>query len=482
MALGLEFPDGELTHALRLGIPSDRGVRAWLRAPERESVEVTMTSGAARRSITVRTGPEHDWIAAVDLALEEPRGGEAFVVEALGLRRDARFAPSPAEPASFSFGFGSCHQPFEPGQDRRLRKHRGAHIYAPALELLRREDARFLLLVGDQVYSDGIAGQSVRDWALAHAPDARPDLGQLLDAYRHLYRGYFNEQGMRALLDAHPVRMTWDDHDIADSWGSRFIETDEERLMFQAAKEAYREYQRALQPDATLEDDPPFDGGFRYGDVAFWSLDLRGVRSWHDRVVLGREQLEHTRCFLDRCADDGTRTVLLIASIPIVHFSPVAVSVLQWVPGGKGSDVRDRWDAAPFGEERDALIDLIGRWQRAHPLRQVIVLSGDVHAGAAFRVQDRRTGGRFHQWTSSSLSAPGGLAHNIANRVGSRFVQVGERRCDVARIGVDPRNNVAAVHVRPLRGGGHRVTFDLYAHDGNGALLPSITASAAPDV
>ena len=482
MALGLQFPDGELTEALRLGVPSDRSVRAWLRAPEHAAVEVTLTSGAVRCSTTALPDPGHDWIATVDLELNRPLPGEPFAVEALGQRRLAHFAPSASEPAAFSFAFGSCHQPFEPNLDKRLTKHDGARIYAPALELMRREDARFLLLVGDQVYSDGIAGQSVRDWAESFAPDDQPGFDRLLDAYRHLYRGYFNEAGYRALLDAFPTRMTWDDHDIADSWGSRFIETDEERLMFRAATQAYREYQRALQPGASFEGEPPFHGEFRYGDVAFWSLDLRGVRSWNDEVVLGTQQLDDTRRFLDRCTADDTRTVFVIASIPVVHFSPAAVGALQWIPGGKGSDVRDRWDAAPFREERDALIDLIGSWQRAHPLRQVIVLSGDVHSGAAFRVRDRATGGRFHQWTSSSLSAPGGLAHNIVNRLGSRFAQFGERRCEVERVGLDPRNNIATVHVRPLQGGGHRVTFDLHAHDAHGRLMPSISASAAPDV
>ncbi|MGE3961619.1 MAG: alkaline phosphatase D family protein [Dehalococcoidia bacterium] len=487
MALGLEFPDGELTDALTLGIPTDRGVRAWLRAPGRDAVEVTVTAGGEQCSVVAHPDPEHDWIATIDLdvadlAVAGRRPAEAFEVEALGKRRGAHFAPSAEQPTAFSFAFGSCHQPFEPNPDKQLRKHDGARIYAPALQLLRREEARFLLLVGDQVYSDGVEGQSVRTWARSHAPEDRPGFAQLVDAYRHLYRGYFNERGLRALLDAFPVRMTWDDHDIADSWGSRFIETDEERLMFRAAAHTYREYQRALEPGRGFTGEPPFHGGFRYGDVAFWSLDLRGIRSWDNGTVLGPRQLEDTRAFLDECARDGTRTVFITSSIPLIHFSPAAVGILQWVPGGKGSDVRDRWDAAPFLAERDAFIDLIGRWQRGHPLRQVIVLSGDVHAGAAFRVRDRATGGRFHQWTSSSLSAPGGIAHNIANRLGSRFAQLGERRCEVERIGLDPRNNVATVHVRPLTGGGHRVTFDLHAHDARGGLLPGISASAAPDI
>lgn len=488
MALGLEFPDGELRRALTLGIPSDRGVRAWLRDPDRERVTVSLEASGRRVDAEVKPDPAHDWIAAVDLVLDSPLPGEPFAVTVDGMRREARFAPAEGAQASFSFAFGSCHQPFEPNPDKRLTKHDGARIYRPALELMRREPVRFLLLVGDQVYSDGVRGQSVRDWARSHSAGQKPSLADLVDAYRHLYRGYFNESGFRALLDEFPVRMTWDDHDIADSWGSRFIETDDDRLMFRAACAAYGEYQRALQPQASMEGAPPFAGGFRYGDTAFWELDLRGVRSWEDGVVLGEQQIEATRAFLARCGEDEVHTLFVVSSIPLVHFSPAGVAALQWVPGGKGSDVRDRWDAAPFRAERDAVIGLLGGWQRGHPLRQVVVLSGDVHAGAAFEVRDGVTGGLFHQWTSSSLSAPGGIAHNAFNRAGSRFVNAGERRVRARRVGLDPRNNIGLVHVRPLEGGGHHVSFDLYAHDAHdrhgtdSRLTASLSAAAVPEV
>ncbi len=480
MPLALEFPDGELNAALSLGIPSDRAVRVWLRAPDHEAVEVTLSTAAGTTATTAHPDPHHDWLATVDVTLDTPQPGVAFTVTAQGMTRSGHFAPAEGEPSAFAFAFGSCHQPFEPNSDPRLTKHAGARIYAPMLDLLRAEDARFLLLVGDQVYSDGVDGQSVRSWARAHEVGDEPGLPELIEAYRHLYRGYLNEAGMRALLDAFPARMIWDDHDIADSWGSRFIETDEDRLMFEAASHTYREYQRALEPGSAFVGTPPYHGGFRYGDTAFWSLDLRGVRSWDDGRVLGQRQLRDTEAFLGECGEDGISTVFIVASIPVIHFSPAIVSVLQWVPGGKGSDVRDRWDAAPFREERDALLGILAAWQQDGPRRQVIVLSGDVHAGGAFEVRDRPTGGRIQQWTSSSLSAPGGRVHDVVNHLGSRLVNLGERRCEVRRIGVDARNNVGMVHIRPVAGGGHHVTFDLHAHDGHGGLHRSITATSSP--
>lgn len=480
MALGLEFPDGELSDTLFLGGVTDRSVRAWLRAPDTTSVTVTLEVAGSSHSVEARPDAGHDHVAAIDLTLDAAHPGEEFVVTAGSHRRIGRFAPSAASPAPFTFAFGSCHQPFQPNDDNRLAKHAGAAIYPPLLTLMREHDARFLLLNGDQVYSDGVDGQSVRKWARNRSADDKPSFEEYLEAYRHLYRGYFNESGFRALLEAFPTRMMWDDHDIADSWGSRFIEVEEDRQMYRAASQTFREYQRARALGAPFGGEAPYHHEFRYGDTAFWVMDLRGIRSWQDEVVLGEAQLADTAAFLDRARADEIRTVFVVASIPVIHFSPAIVSVLQWVPGNKGSDVRDRWDAAPFREERDRLIELLTAWQRLDPRHQVVVLSGDVHAGAAFIVRDRRTGGRFHQWTSSSLSAPGGLAHNVANRVGSRLVNWGERVCEAARVGVDPRNNAGLVRVRPIEGGGHHVTFDLYAHDAHGSLVRSIHASAIP--
>ena len=60
--------------------------------------------------------------------------------------------------------------------------------------------AAFGLWLGDQVYSDAIASLDVRKrLAEAGASDA-----ELLAAYRHLYRGFFNEPGFRRLAEQLP--------------------------------------------------------------------------------------------------------------------------------------------------------------------------------------------------------------------------------------------------------------------------------------
>ncbi len=484
MPLRLEFPDGLLDHWACLGAVTDRAVRVWLRSPGVARVPVRLCvderDGGAAAQAEATPDPAHDGVAFVDVSLASAAPRARFTVEVGEQRLPGRFAAAPDAPAAFTFGFASCHQPFAPAAGGRVEKHDRAGIYGPMRRILSDRAAEFLVLLGDQVYSDGVDGASVRDWSRARSEGAPPTVEEFVDAYRHLYRGYFNESGFRALLEAFPSVMTWDDHDIMNSWGSRLHTREDERRMFCAATRVYREYQWPHAARGSFDGDPPYAYDFWHGDAGFFVLDLRGIRSWKERVVLGCAQRDALEAFTQEATRRGTPTLFIVASIPLIHFSPHAVRVLQWVPGGHGSDIRDRWEADPFRAERDWTIALLGRWQQAAHGRQVIVLSGDVHAGAAFRVRDRVTGGVFHQWTSSSLSAPGGVAHAVANRVGTRLVNWGEARCVAVREGIEPRNNFGAVRVDPLPDGGHHIEFSLYRLDGDGTVHRRFTAGARP--
>ena len=480
--MSLRFPDGELAAWLCLGAITDRTVRVWIRAPEPTesplSVALESSDGQADH-LELTCEPEHDWVAVGDLEVQHPAPGTPFTVTMGEHVRAARFAPSPGDSANFSFGFGSCHQPFRAAGDDRLIRHAGAAIYRPMCAELQRRSAEFLLLIGDQVYSDGTDGVDLRDW-MQSGPTGRRSDDELVAAYRQLYRGYFNETGFRSLLEHLPSYLIWDDHDISDSWGSRFSESDDDQRLFRAARRAYREYQHPHNPGSVIDHEGAHQYGFVRGNVGFLVLDLRNDRSWSDGVVLGDRQWAYVDGFLTEMSEREIATVFLVSSIPLIHFPPTAVRLLQWLPGGKGSDVRDRWDATPFREQRDALIGRLGSWQRGGGPRQVVVLSGDVHAAAAFRVQDRQTGGVFHQWTSSSLSAPGGPVHDFVNWAGPRLANWGERRCRVSRIGADWRNNFGVVGLTALPGGGHEVTLDVQVRSRGGAIRRGFGAVARP--
>ena len=143
-----------------------------------------------------------DNIGVAVLSAPEPRPDEPFVVECGALRREGRFAPAADRPSAFTFAFGSCHQPFEgPDEQGRIKAHDGAGIYPLMRDRLVADGARFLLLVGDQVYSDGLGEASAR--ARLEADDTITD-AELVETYRHLYRGYFNEPGFRSCWKPSP--------------------------------------------------------------------------------------------------------------------------------------------------------------------------------------------------------------------------------------------------------------------------------------
>jgi hypothetical protein len=476
-ALRFRFPDGEVDTQLLLGHVTDRVVRVWLRA--REPSEVRLRIGDEVRAVGLAApDPDHDRVAAVELDAGEPRPGTPFTVEGLGAVRHGRFAPSDGQPASFGFMFGSCHQPFAtvaPGGI--LRRQPAGAIYPALRDELVRRDASFLLLLGDQVYSDAVSAISVRE-VLAADEQLRDE--ELVETYRHLHRGSFGERGFRALLEAFPAYMTWDDHDIYDGAGSLLEPTAFDDRLRAAATTAYLEHQHLRNPGARPDATPPFDYSFRRGDTAFFVFDLRGCREHREGRIVGETQWRRFEAFLDEAAAAGVTTLFVATSVPVVHASPAFMAALEGIPLGIGRDIRDRWDVPAVRHERARLLDLLFGWQTAGPRRRVAILSGDVHVGAAFTIAPARgSRGRIQQWTSSALSTPVGLEHALANRLVTTFVRLGEPSLHVRRHGLETRNNAGYVEVRPREGGGHEVTFTVLAFDQRRSrLVESITRRA----
>jgi phosphodiesterase/alkaline phosphatase D-like protein len=196
---------------------TDRAVRVWLRDPSGEPQRATLLiDGIERASVVLTPSPEHDWTAASDLVLDRPQPDARFTVRAAAAERGGRLAPHPDAPTAFTFAFGSCHQPFGPPHRGVLTVTPRASIYRQMAGLLAARDARFLALIGDQIYSDGVEPIDVRDQMKKLQPP--PSEAQLREAYRWLHRGYFNVADFRHLLETQPTLMAWDDHDICEGW------------------------------------------------------------------------------------------------------------------------------------------------------------------------------------------------------------------------------------------------------------------------
>lgn len=477
--MAIRFPDGELGRWACLGAMTDQSVRVWLRDPSGEPQSaVAEIDGAAVAEAELRPSSEHDWIDAADLRLAEPRPNSEILVRVAGMERRGQLAPSPGMPARFSFGFSSCNQPFENGPNGTLSVHPVAGIYPAIAHLLQRRQARFMMLMGDQIYSDGVKGIHLREDSRRREPP--PSERELRDTYRLLYRGYFNERGFRTLLEAVPSLMIWDDHDISDNWGSYLDWEDGDEILFRAADAAYREYQHLHHVGARVDDQAPYHQCYWFGDVGFFILDLRGVRDYREGRILGEGQWQDLDRFLEEAADRDAGTVFIVASIPVVHHAPYFIRLTEWLPFLIGADIRDRWAADPIEHEREALLDRLFEWQAARPRRQAIVLSGDVHAGAAFRIRRRHGPGTVLQWTSSPLTTRPSIVELVANRAGTRFVNLGDDVYHAERRALLPTNNVGLVEVEPLSGGGHRVSLSLHAYAPERGLRVAVRGESAP--
>ena len=257
------------------------------------------------------TSPDHDWTAAADLVLDRPGTDARFTVRAAAPSAQG-LAPHSMRRAAFTFAFGSCHQPFGPPEDGTLTLPRGP-ASPPDGRLRRARDARFLALIGDQIYSDGVEPIDVRD-QMRKLPPLFEE--QIREAYRWIYTAR-STSSFRRLLEAQPTLMAWDDHDIAEGWGALNDWDDLDWAMFQAAEATYREYQHVRHVGASVDDRATYHRSFWFGDVGFFVLDLRSVRSYRDGRLLGDRQWRDLYQLLEAATERGTQTLFIVAGIPL---------------------------------------------------------------------------------------------------------------------------------------------------------------------
>lgn len=475
------FPDGEMGTWACLGAVSDRTVRVWLRERDGTPATATLTvAGQPRAEVQLTPKAAADHVAAADLVLSHPLPGATFEVNVAGMTRTGTLAPAPGTPSRFAFAFGSCHQPFYRPNDNQLLVHPGVGLYPALQRELTDRRGRFVLLLGDQIYADGAQPMNVRhDLKCERIPHP---FAELVEQYRHFYRGYFNQSGFRALLEAFPTHLIWDDHDIYDGWGSLLHRDAFDVQLFHAAMRAYTEYQLPHAAGSAIHMLPPFHHHFWYGDTGFFLFDLRSERDYWAGSLFGEQQRHDFHDFLQEAGDRGCPTIFIGTSVPVVHFSPLLINAFRWLFTSLGNDFRDRWACGPFRPYRDEVLETLFEWQTARPHRQVIILSGDVHAGALFRVTRRHGSGLIRQWTSSPLSTPTWWGQHLTNQVGSELVELGEHLVTTEREALVLGNNAGLIEVRPLPSGGHEVTCTLLGFDKQRQRLhPAARSIARPE-
>jgi len=350
---------------------------------------------------------------------------------------------------AFSFAFFSCHNPYvEEGLIFQSKEIKVVQMEAwhVLLQTLRRHSRKqdkpleFILAGGDQVYADGRPGIDI--WRFLYGRMRKqgsganakllPELPAMLSWYRDIYRGYWGFQVVREVFSHFPTYMIWDDHEIGDGWGSFdapdgkyphpiYAAAKEKGLsrkdadvllqrMFAAAREAYIEYEHSHNPQLG---DGKLHYHFRHHGCAFFVLDGRGHRDFTRKQfrIHGESQLQEFARFADAAAEQGDRFLFVLSAVPLLHTTDHIVGITEknvlgsvMRKGKVADDLRDAWEHEAHDEERRWFKEVL--WRVAAKGVRVCILSGDVHASAAFRLEKRVNGKlhRIYQLTSSAIT------------------------------------------------------------------------------
>lgn len=344
----------------------------------------------------------------------------------------------------FSFALFSCHNPFVEDNnvfsaDTIKTENMAAwHALAQTLDRHgRREDIplEFVIAGGDQAYTDGRPSISIWNFlykvARKDGDVLLPDFQTMLSWYRDIYRGYWGFPVVRHVFSHYPTYMMWDDHEIGDGWGSFDLLgsgkhnhpiydelgdrkdlstadlTELLNRMFRAAREAYVEYEHSHNPNSP---DGSLHYQFKHGKCAFFFLDGRGHRNFSARShrIHGKPQMEEFKAYVESLAPGDTKFLFVVSAVPLIHTTDKVVGlednfILGAVRKGDRDDLRDAWEHFRHDEERKEFKHIL--WEASMRGIRVCILSGDVHASAAFRLErEGYQGKKIYQLTSSAIT------------------------------------------------------------------------------
>jgi len=287
--------------------------------------------------------------------------------------------------------------------------------------------------VGDQIYADHIkelvkSDPSKRSWT----PQKKRAVEYLARRYREFYMKIWGASETSAVLSSCPSIMIWDDHDIYDGWGSHDDDdTELAKTIFEAAKQAFCEFQASTNPPLLGSQDT-YACGFVFNDIGILMLDTRKNRSYKSNVVLGRKQLDAVEQCLNDYKTKKLKHLYVISSIPFVHVSIGGVlSVLETTPWTEEftDDLRDCWVSKGNRAECKSILNRLFTFAKDSPDSQVTVLSGDVHVSSLAKIESHlnlhqipdRSRPRIYQIVSSAIghAPPKGIKGFVLKRAAS---------------------------------------------------------------
>lgn len=399
-----DFRNEPLADMVAVGLVEAHRVRLWMRSARPGRLAVSWwaegePAGAHETRFDPPAADERDGTTALtippDGALSPSTPYRFRVAHADGHTvGEGRFETAPAHPGAtptrFAFALMSCHQPFDAAG--RVRPSAPQMLRA-AQRCLAEHDARFVLMVGDQMYADDPPALSLFDpdhFADAGPPGRRSILdctaAEVRRLYQRRYRHFWGLPEMQALQAAYPCYMILDDHDVANNWGSNPAhQIPPWRTVGEGALAAFADYQ-AARIRATGEARPEdFHYAFTYGHTAVFVMDLRtGRRAGPGARLAAERQFDDLQRFLE-ATRENKKIVAVVLSVPLVHVPRRLARLGARLPGW-GEDFSDRWSSDAHVRDRDRLLATIHAHQVRCPEQRVLLLSGDIHIGCVHRI------------------------------------------------------------------------------------------------
>ena len=287
-----------------------------------------------------------------------------------------------------SFAFGCCQYP-----GGFIDQAVAYASYRDLAERLSADDGgpRFIVLTGDQVYTDATAGildPSIRD-----------------GRYILPYNRWLQSRAVRTALRQVPSYMLLDDHEIENNW-----EESNADVPFDVAIASYQKYQRHLAPDSTQL---YFD--FDFDEFPFFMLDTRTRREKRDLLNIDTAnifdgqgtgtQRDDLASWIQRPPFDRPKFIVS----PSMLF-PRHREAARW--DHRASALHsDGWDGYPASLHE--LVVMAAKSDTEH----VVFLSGDEHVGCIATITVRYVeGGIGIEKTMHSIHSPGLFTpYNFAN-------------------------------------------------------------------
>jgi len=284
------------------------------------------------------------------------------------------------------------------------KKNENQDLWADLARRVRNRELDYLFHIGDQVYMDLEGSKEKRKTVYDECYEVLKSTGgNVSEEVRELVRELIREQYDRTWRDPSvayvlanvPNLMICDDHEFRDDWGFR----DEDSQLLtpdndygEEARLVYYEYQRQLRENIPWDNLKSLKCEYHHhilNGIGVCFIEYRGCRSWFkeeglEKTHLGEAQQRWLRSLFEEGGEfQNVSSAIFITPLPLFLLNNSISKGAYWINKITSlltDDVQEQWtyDALPQLEE---LLNLLRRWKKGAPDRELLVVGGDFHLG-----------------------------------------------------------------------------------------------------